>query len=116
MLHPCPSTDVFLFSFLSHLPTFLKRKLAPWMPPGWIPGPSHRSQSHPLCTSLPVNMEERVEGGSSFQSAGPMKAKTRVLAMKVLARVTEKDHADKRAQRTKRRQHATPCVLYCTWQ
>ena len=40
----------------------------------------------------PVNKQERVKGGSRFHSAGPMKAKARVLAIAVLARGT-RDHA-----------------------
>src|SRR6218665_4015930 len=42
----CPGNDIFLF-FFCHLPTFLLRKLAPWMPPGWMPG-----AVAPLCTPL----------------------------------------------------------------
>src|SRR5688572_9534278 len=38
----------------------------------------------------PVNKQERVKGGSWFQSAGPMKAKARVLAIAVLARGTKR--------------------------
>src|SRR6218665_1263150 len=33
----CPGNDIFLFIFC-HLPTFFYIKLAPWMPPGWMPG------------------------------------------------------------------------------
>jgi len=37
----------------------------------------------------PVNKQERVKGGSRFHSAGPMKAKARVLAMAFLALETK---------------------------
>ena len=37
-----------------------------------------------------VNKQERVKGGSWFHSAGPMKAKARVLAIAVLARGTKR--------------------------
>src|SRR5688572_8356431 len=38
----------------------------------------------------PVNKQERVKGGSWFNSAGPMKAKVRVLAIAVPARGTKR--------------------------
>src|SRR5688572_28679897 len=38
----------------------------------------------------PDNKQERVKGGSWFHSAGPMKAKARVLAIAVLARGTKR--------------------------
>src|SRR6218665_1249569 len=33
----CTGNDIFLLIFC-HLPTFVLQKLAPWMPPGWMPG------------------------------------------------------------------------------
>ena len=54
VLHHAPVTTLFYF-FVGHLPTFSKRKLAPWMPPR-MDARGRRTVRTPLCMPLHLSI------------------------------------------------------------